>query len=208
MKKYMTALMTFLVLAGISLGVHAQEKAAAFPPLERMDTAAMEKLAKLGVAHEQNRILASLIGTWDFDLKYRSGKDAEPQLSTGTVTNEMVLGNRFLSSKMIVVLNIGGENIPFEGWGFEGYDTASKAYTSVMLDKLHTGITTGAGQYDEKARTLEQKGSFTHPLRDKEGKYRSVLEFTSDDTYKRTVFITGKDGKEFKLLEIDFRKQR
>jgi len=208
MKKYMTALLALLVLTGGSVSyAHAAEKAKEPPTrFEKLDEATMEKMAKLGAAHEENRILASLIGTWDFDLKFWSSKDAEPQLSTGTVTNEMVLGNRFLSGKMMVVLNIGGENVPYEGWSLEGYDTFKKAYTSVMVDKVHTGITTGTGQYDEKSKTLEQKGSFTHPLLDKERKYRSVLEFTEGNAYKRTVYIADKSGKEFKLLEIDYRR--
>lgn len=210
MKTYMTALLAFLVLMGGTVPVgYAEEKAKSTPPhLEMLDHATMEKLAKLGAASEQNRILAKLIGAWDFDLKYWANKDSELQLSTGTVVNEMVLGDRFLSSKIVVMLNIGGENIPYEGWNIQGYDTIKKAYTSVLVDTMGTGMMTGAGQYNEKLKTIEEKGSFTHPLIDKQRKYRSELQFTSDDTYKQTLFIPDNSGKEFKVLEIEYRRQR
>ena len=209
MKNYMTAVLAFLVLMGGSVHAeYAEEKAkVAPPPNEMLEGATMEKLAKLGAASEQHRILETLAGAWNFDLKYWTNKDAEPQLSTGTVTNEMILGNRFLSGKIAMILNIGGENIHYEGWNIQGYDTIKKAYTSVLIDKIHTGVTTGAGQYNEKLKTLEEKGHFTHPLMDKEGTYRSELQFTKDDAYKQTVFIAGKSGKEYKVLEIDFSKQ-
>jgi len=210
MKNYMTAVLAFIVLmgAGVPNGYAGEKAAARAPRIEMLDDATMTKMRKLGMADEQNRILASIVGAWDFDLHFWSKEDSDPQFSTGTAANEMIFDNRFLSSKMLVILNIGGETIPYEGWSLEGYDTIRKAYTSVLIDKMHTGITTGAGQYNEKTKTLEQKGSFTHPLIDRESRYRSELEFTSDDTYKRTVYITGKDGREFKALEIDFRRQR
>jgi hypothetical protein len=209
MKKYFTALLAFFVLIGgvVSDG-YAEEKIRTAPRVGMLDDATMGKLSKLGAPSEQHHILSALIGAWDYDLKYWEKKDSEPQLSTGTIVNEMILGGRFLSGKTNVILNIGGQNIHYEGWSILGYDTIKKAYTSVLVDTMRTGMITGAAQYNEKLKTLEEKGHFTHPLMDKERAYRSELQFTSDDTHKRTVFITDKSGKEFKVLEIEFRRRR
>ena len=209
MKNYFTVLLAlFVLIGGISSDGYAAEKNRTTLRLEIVDDATMEKLSKLGGPSEQHRILSALIGAWDYDLKYWEKKDSEPQLSTGTIVNEMILGGRFLSSKTNVILNIGGQNIPYEGWSIIGYDTIKKVYTSVLVDTMRTGMMIGTAQYNEKLKTLEEKGHFTHPLIDKERAYRSELQFTTDDTYERTVFITDSSGKEFKVLKIEFRRQR
>ena len=185
---------------------YAAKKAGNVPHIELLSKATMQKLIEKGSPSEQHQILASLSGIWDYDLKYWSKKGSEPQLSNGTVDNKMVLGDRFLSSKINIILNIGGQSIPYEGWLFLGYDTIKKAYTSILIDTMHTGITEGEGQYNRKTKTLVEKGMFTHPLMDKEHTYRSEIQFTNSNTYKETVFIKDSGGKEFKVLELDFHR--
>ena len=207
MKKHLLVLpvVCILVLA-ISPNGYAANKAPTTSHIELLDKATMEKLVIVEAPANQH-FLSDLMGDWDFDLKYWSKKDADWELSTGTATNEMILGGRFLSSTLRTVLNIGGNTIAYEARSFLGYDAGRKSYTSTLIDTLHSGVTTGSGQYNEKTKSLEEKGTFTNPAIGKERGYRSELQITGAG-YKRTVFITDTAGQEFKVLEIDFRRKQ
>ena len=210
MKGYMVSLLVLLAFAAgfASQGSAEEEKARVAPRVEILDDAVMEKLAKLQEPTGQHRLLSSLAGTWDYTLQYWAKEGADPQTSSGTMTNEMILGDRFLYSKTALILNVGGQNIPYEGWGILGYDTVRNVFTSVWADTMRTGLMIGTGKYDEQSKTIEEKGHFTHPMMEKEQAYRSALQFTSDETYKQTVFTLGQSGKDFKVLEIEFGKRQ
>ena len=197
----------FLTISFIS-NAYAEEKHVSAPRIEMLDDATMDKLVKLPEPSAPHQMLSSLIGTWYYTIKYWTKEGADAQISTGLITNEMILDGRFLSSKTSLLLNIGGQYIPYEGWGILGFDTIKNIYTSVWVDTMRTGMMTGTGKYNEQLKAIEEKGFFTHPLIKKEQAYRSELQFTSDDIHKRTVFITDKSGKEFKVLEIEFSRQR
>ena len=204
---YVIALLALLCF-GIAAPAQAKGKPGDIPRVEKLDHAAMEKLKKLAGLTDESRLLSTLAGTWDYIVKYRTDEDADPQMSSGAMTNEMVVGGRFLSSKTTLILNVGEQNIPYEGWGLLGYDTAKNVFTSVWADTLHTGVITGTGKYDEKLKTIEEKGRFTLPLSGKEHAYRSELQWTGDDAYRRTIYMAGASGREFKVLEIEFQKQK
>lgn len=210
MKNYVAALLLILVLTGGILAGFAAEKTEPSPyaRIEILDHAAMEKLAKRGAASEQSHILASLIGEWNYDLRFWAKKGAEPQLSTGSIANEMIFNHRFLFSETNVILNIGGQNIHYKGKGFIGYDTIKNVFQLVWLDSIHTGMTIGTGTYDEKRNVLEEKGHFTNPLLDGEREYRSEIQFTSSESYKITIYLTDSTGQEYKAIEIEFRRKR
>lgn len=209
MKHYFAVLSVSLILIGGMLSAHAEDKPAAAKSIELLDKATMDKLAQLQEAPEQNRILAPLIGEWHYDLNYWATEDSEPQLSSGVIVNEMLFNNRFLLSKASAILNIGGENIGHQSWSILGYDPAKELFTSTLIDTLHKGMISGTAQYNAERKTLEEEGSFIHPLTGKEMAYRAELEFTSDDTHKRTIFIADDKGKEFKkIFELNFRKQK
>lgn len=209
MRQYLTALAAFLVLIGgmIPAG-HAQEKRAQTPHIEMLDDAFMDKMVTLAEPTEQHKMLASLAGTWLYTLQFWTDEGAEAQTSSGTMTNEMTLGERFLSGKTALILNIGGQTIPYEGSGILGYDTVHKTFTSSWADSMRTGIMNGTGQYNEQTKTIEEKGRFTHPLLEKEQPYRAELQFVDEETYRRSLFMTGKSGNEFKVLEIEFKKKK
>ena len=208
MKTYFFAFFVLLIfVSNIPSIPFAAESERQIPHISLLNKSTMEDLTRFGAPSEQHRILSSLIGNWDYDLKYWQKKDAEPQISSGSASNEMVMGGRFLSSKANASLNIGGQAIPYEAWHLLGYDTIKKSYTSILIDTMHTGITTSVGQYNEKLKRLEEKGTFTHPLLDKERTYRSELTLEGSDAYKQTIFIFDNVGKEYKVVELSFRRK-
>lgn len=191
---------------GIS-DVYATEKNNAELRIEMLDDVVMEQLARQSASPKNNQVLSALEGTWRYDLKYWSSKEADPQLSTGRAENEMILDNRFFSSKTNLILYIGGQAIPYEGWNIIGYDTTKKAFTSVLLDTMRIGMMAGTAQYNEENETLEEEGQFRHPLTGEKRSYRSTLEFSDFARHKRTFYMMDQSGQEFKVLEIEFHRE-
>ncbi len=208
MKHCLVASLALLVfVAWIPAESHAEEKAAAMPHIEMLDDVTIKKLTTSGALSEQHQLLLPLAGTWYYELKYWTKEGAEPQVSTGTAKNEMILNGRYLLSKTSLILNIGGQSIPYESWEMLGYDKSKKAFTSVRTDSMHDGLVTGSGLYDEKLNKIEEKGNFKNPLDEKTRSYRSVLEWIDDETYKRTFFITGESGNEYQVIEIIYERR-
>lgn len=151
--------------------------------------------------------LLPLVGAWDYTESIWTDPKAQPERATGTAANELVMGQRYLSSKSTGTLNIGRETIPFEGMELIGFDTGRKTYISTRADSLTTGMMIGGGTYDEKNHTLNETGRFTNPLTGAEEHFRSELRLVDLGHYTRTVFATGKTGKETKLMEIDYSRR-
>lgn len=205
--------LAFFVLIGAlaSTGCDAEEYKAAgkgdvSEQVEMIDKATMDQLAAQMEPSQPHHLLSELAGAWDYELLYRAKRDAKPQVSTGRVEYELVLGDKFLFGENLAHLNIGGESIPYKSWTILGYDTHKNAYTSVLLDAMRSDISTGTGQYNEKLDVLEETGSFTHPLTGEEKAYRSELKFSGGGTHTQSIFIDDGAGEEFKVLEIEFRR--
>lgn len=205
--KILFSLTFIVVFFGVFTNSYAEKIAKSTPEIEILDDAIMEKLAQSEATSEEQQLLNSLAGKWYYELSYWNKNDAEAQISTGTAKNEIILGGKYLLSKTNLILNLDGENIPYESWEMIGYDKSKRIFTSVRADSLHDGFVTGAGVYDEKLNVIEEKGVFKDLLDAKERSYRSVLHFEEGRTYKRTFFIAGKSGKEFKAIEINFERR-
>lgn len=209
MKKYISVFIATVILMGaMASGGYAREQSKTAPAVQMLDDKIIKQLEESGAPAQEHLMLSALAGTWYYTVKYWTDeKTAEPQISSGLMTNKMALNDRFLHSETHLILNIGGQNIPYEGWGMLGYDTEEKVYTSVWFDNMRTGIMTGKGSYNEERKTIEEKGSFTHPLLKGAQTYRAVLQFIDEESYKRTLFITNKSKKEFKVLEIELSRR-
>ena len=162
---------------------------------------------RASVAEEQNRkVLSALSGTWDFTASLYAEAGVEPFRTEGKITNELV-DDRFLSSNANGSLNVAGHDAPMKAQGLMGYDISKKAFSSVWVDTLNTGLMVGTGKYDEKEKTITETGRFTDPVDGVEKAFRSEIRFVDEANYKRTIFVTGKSGKETKLLEFDYTKK-
>lgn len=217
MKKYRALLFVLPVLACIvSAPAPAAEKAAekvkeqkqvnAYKPLGED---VLRKMIERGSPSEKSghSILLPLAGTWDYSAAFWTDQKVEPQRTMGTVTNEMIMEGRFLSSDMLGSLSVAGHNVGIKGHGLIGYDMAKKTYTSVWIDTMTTGMMIGTGKYDEKKKTIKETGKFTDPLDGVEKGFRSELQLTGAESYKRTLFTISKSGKESKLMEIEYTKK-
>lgn len=182
--------------------------AAAAPQV--LDESVVRKMLDRGMPSEEAhiKILAQLAGDWYYTAAVWAVPGVEPRRTTGTITNKMVMENRFLSSTVYGDMDIGGQHVLINSQGFLGYDNAQKLFSSFWIDTLTTGTMIGAGKYDKKDNAIKETGQFTNPLTGGEEKFRSELQFIDAENYKRTIFAIGKSGKESKLMEFDYSKRR
>jgi hypothetical protein len=184
---------------------HAKAPAAS----QLLDESTVKKMMDGGMPSEaiHIKILGQLAGDWYYKAAVWAVPGAEPRWAMGKVTNQMVMDNRFLSSADFGSLSIGGQLLMIKTQGFLGYDNVKKSFTSVWFDTVTTGMATGTGTYDKKDNAIKETGQFTNPLTGREERFRSELQFTDADDYKRTIFVVGKSGKETKLMEFDYSKR-
>ncbi|MDD9901018.1 MAG: DUF1579 family protein [Alphaproteobacteria bacterium] len=180
------------------------------PPKGFVDETVIMSMIERGQPSEAYtlKVLAPLIGEWEYSAAFWSTPDADPAYASGTATNEMIMGDRFLSSKILGSLNIAGHNVPITRTDTIGYDNMKKSFTSVQIDSISTEMVVGHGQYDAEQNTLNETGTFTDHLTGKEKKFRATLAFIDTDKYKRTVFSTDEAGKEMKLMEFEYTRKR
>ncbi len=213
LRKSKTLLFALPVLTCFAVSpAYAVEKDQAPAALAAQKTPAQDALRKMVESNRPSEktghsVLMSLAGTWDYSAKFWASKDVEPQPTMGAVKNEMIMDGRFLSSDTLGSLRVDGHTVPVLGRGLIGYDMAKKAYTSVWVDSISSGMMVGAGNYDEKEKTISETGKFTDPVDGVEKNFRSELRFTDAQSYKRTIFTTDKAGKEVKLMEIELTKK-
>ena len=140
----------------------------------------------------EHQELAALAGRWTQEVTYSMGQTMK---STGTVTNRMILGGRFLVSEGSAA-NPAGPGIgdpTLETMSLYGFDRRTKEFTIVHLDTMGTYYVTAAGNKTEP-RTVVMRGE---SLDDHSGaspggetrKYDMVLKFIDGNTYVTEIIF-------------------
>ena len=200
----------FVLMLGVMLAMgsaaFAEETAVpavAAAPSEADQKAMMEKAKVLMAPSEAHKVLDNFVGQWNYTSKFWMDPAGEPEVSTGSATQMLVYGGRFL--KQEVKGTWMGE--AFEGVGYTGYDNVRQEYTSVWIDGMMTGIMVSAGQYDAATKTLRQAGTVSCPMTgNKNHPCRSELKIVDADHHTLTSYTNGLDGKEVKAMEIAYER--
>ena len=157
----------------------------------------MEVYKKVATPGAPHKLFASLEGTWTTRTKSWMEPDKPPTEMTGTCTQKMLLGGRYLHQEYTGEMM--GE--PFNGINIIGYDNHTKKYVSVWFDSMSTGIYLFEGTAGADGKTITQESSFDDPVRGPMG-WRSVTRFMDDNTLEYEMYLTPKGGKEEKMMEM------
>lgn len=169
----------------------------------QMDPKMMEAFTKASTPGEEHKLLQQYAGKWDHEVKWWMKPGDEPEVSKGTSEIEPIMGGRFILQK------VAGTSMgqPFEGMGITGYDNVQKHFSSVWLDNMGTGMMGGKGTFDKASNSIIDKGSFSCPLeKDGSKSYRAVWGPIADNSFKYEMFSTDESGKEFRMMEITYKK--
>src|SRR6185436_20187595 len=148
-----------------------------------------------------HQMMATWNGDWKEEVTFWMAPGAEPQKNSATCKNSMIMGGRYQEPKHNSVMN----GMPFEGTGTLAYDNAKKVFMSTWIDNMGTGIMYLEGRYDEKTKTIHFSGNSIDPMTGKTMKVREDFKIIDDNNQSLVMYMT-QNGKEFKSMEITFRR--
>jgi hypothetical protein len=173
-------------------------------PEGKMDMQAMAEVCqKLATPGDPHKLLARMAGSWNTRTKCWMDPSQSPMESTGASQQRMILGGRFLQQ------DFAGEMMgsPFSGIGQAGYDNHTRKYVSTWMDSMGTGIHFFEGTAGADGRTITQTSRYDHPVLGPI-QWRTVTRIVDDDTFMFEMYTTPKGGKEDKVMEITYARQR
>ena len=147
-----------------------------------------------GPEHEH---LKKLEGTWN--AKMKMGDNETP----ATATYKMVCGGMWLMS------DFQGEfdGQKFSGRGLDGYDPEKKKYVAVWVDSMSTRPMLLEGTHDKEKKTTTMTGEAPGPD-GKLAKHKMMTHMPDDDHMTFTMFIIDADGKENKVMTIEYTRKK
>ncbi len=127
-----------------------------------------------------------------------------PETAQGTATIASVLDGRFLKVEFHGTMM----GKPCTAIRFDGYDRHRGLYTSTWLDNMVTALMCLNGSSMDDGRTIEYVGEVSDRMASgKTVKTRTVASCPSDDAMSYAIYQT-RDGKESKVLELSFARQK
>lgn len=147
---------------------------------------------------EMQKMLSKGVGTWTMKTSWWMAPGAEAMVSEATAVSEMILGGRYLQSKVSGTMM----GMPFEGISVEGYDNAAKLFVNSWIDNMGTGMMFMTGKWDETAKQINYTGKMVDPISSNWVDVRQVVTYNADGTVKMEMYGPAADGKEYKTMEI------
>ncbi|HEX7252621.1 MAG TPA: DUF1579 domain-containing protein [Thermoanaerobaculia bacterium] len=193
------ALCTGLFVAAASSVVAQDKKAAPAPPDQKAAMEAMQKAATPGEAHKK---LDAMVGTWDTKVSMWMDPTQPPQVSTGTSENKWVLGNRYV--EMQYQGTFMGQ--PFSGIGYQGYDNTTKKYIGTWMDTASTAMMNSTGTMT--GNVMKASSMMADPMTGKMEKLATVLTVKDKDHHVMEMWGAGPDGKQVKMMEIEYTRKK
>ena len=170
------------------------------------DTAALHQaMYALGAPGDQHAMLAKDNGVWIAEMTYWETPDAPPMKMTGTATNKTIWGNRYQQSAFKCEM---GPGMTFEGLSTLAYDNVKKKYVNTWIDNMATGIMVMEGTYDAASKTVNLAGKGTDYRNGKDIEMRQTYKFVDDNTQLMEMYATFAGGKEYKNMEITYKRKK
>jgi hypothetical protein len=159
------------------------------------ETDAYVQAATPGEAH---RKLDPFAGTWKAKVRHWMHPGAEPNESTGVMTNTWVLGHRFLRQEY------QDDSGQFEGTGFWGYNNVTGRYEGFWIDVMMTGLTYDVGACDKAGKVWTMRGETEFPTAGQKVTKRTIISLHGPDRHVVEMYFAKSGGDEFKALEIEY----
>jgi hypothetical protein len=169
-----------------------------------MDSAMMAAWMAASTPGDMHKMLAKDDGEWDGEVTQWMDPAAPPQKSKSTASNKMILGGRFQMSEHSGCF--GG--MPFEGVSLVGYDNLKKVFTTNWIDNMGTMMMHLEGTWDAASKTIKLSGNCTNPMDGKQMPIREEFTYMDDNTQKMTMYGPDMKGKEFKMMEIVYKRKK
>lgn len=158
---------------------------------------------------KQIAALQPIAGKFSATVKFWMGP-GEPFLSTGKMTNEWTLNERFLHQVFegdpTPEGNANSQIPVFRGRGYWGYNAAEKCFETFWIDTASSKMMLEQGQLDLNTNTWTMSGEFQHPENGQTIKRRTTYQIVESENYQMQQFLRIGDQPEMQAMEIDFQK--
>ncbi|MHC4992777.1 MAG: DUF1579 domain-containing protein [Planctomycetota bacterium] len=158
----------------------------------------MEACVQAAAPGDAHRRLDAFAGTWKAKVKHWMEPGADPNESTGVMTNRWELGHRFLRQ------DYRDDSGMYEGSGYWGYNNITGRYEGMWVDTMSTNLQTETGNCDEAGKVWEMTGESEFPAAGQKMTRRSVITLHGPDRHAMEMYFSGPDGAEFKVMEIEY----
>jgi len=199
------ALLCLFALTAFAQHDHSAHSAA--PPTQskapEMDPAMMQAMMQAGTPGDPHKRLDAFAGNWDTKISMWMMPGSDPVLSTGTSTNTMTMGGRYLEQ------HFKGEfgGMPFEGVGYTGYDNVKKQYWGTWMDSMSTGMMASTGSSTD-GKTWNFTATMADPMTGKDSESTEKITITDADHHTMEMWGAGPDGKQYKMMEIQYSRKK
>jgi hypothetical protein len=198
-----TLLSLAIALAAPAVALAADAKKDAAPPaMTPEQKMAMDAMAKAGTPGEAHAQLAKMTGSYDLEIKSWEKPGGEAMVEQGTATRSMALGGRVMVE--MVQSKMMGQ--PFEGHGMHGYDNVTGKHWATWNDSMSTGVMIEEGDCDA-AGACSLTGTWSDPITKRKATAHMKTRWTDANTQVFEMNAPGPDGKEFKMMEITYKKR-
>jgi hypothetical protein len=161
----------------------------------------VQEAAQPGPEHER---LAALTGEWNLRFAFSPSPAASPVTGTGSASNRMILGGRFLQSESVVQLGNGRS----EGLLLLGYDRRASRYTMLGLDTYGTHYVEAEGPFDEGSGAMVMYGEEHDPIARHTERYTVIVRLRGPDEYVQEVVSRQPDGTSHTAVKITYSRKR
>ena len=174
---------------------------------EQKGRASMEEMMRvfreLGTPGAPHKLLSRMEGNWKIMNRSWEEPGKPPVETAGASRNKMIFGGRYLQQEET------GEMMgtAFNGLGISGYDNNSKKFFSAWIDTLSTAIHLFQGTASADGKMISMENRFNDPVRGPMT-YRMELRFVDDDTYTFEMHGMDKNGKEEKMMESTYTREK
>jgi hypothetical protein len=170
-------------------------------PQEKLSKKEMEAYTELAKPGEEHKLLESLVGTWNQELKIWPEPGKDPMVASGIAEGKMILGGRFLTTTS----TSGEGDMKTEGLYILGFDRRHKEFIMVGFDTWGTYYVTARGTYDKSTKSITMYGEDENPIMGVTQKFDMIIRILSPD--KNVWEVVFKDfrtpgEKEFKMVEV------
>ena len=167
--------------------------------------AMMAQWAKYATPGPHHQEMAKMVGKWTATVKTWMAPGTPPMESQGMGEFTMVLGGRYLiqdfKSQMM------GQ--PFEGMGISAYDNFRGRYVDVWVDNMSTGMMISYGTADSTGKVFTYKGKMDDVMSGKKDvPIRTVMRIIDNDTQMMEMYGPDQTGKEYKTMEMVYKRQK
>ncbi len=199
--RWIPALVSMLLI----MPIFAQESAnhGQDPAGEEALPAEIQAWIAAGLPNEHHEHLSRLAGEWDMKGEMWTTPGAPPVEFAGESSNTMILGGRFLQSR--ISNEIAG--VQFEAVGFEGYDNVEKKHISLSIDNSGTGIQFSEGECSGDGNVISSTTGYFDPATGATKKMKTRLTIVSDDQYIFEAWEQVADGEDILMGKVTYTRK-